>query len=69
MESLVPVNFGTKVPSGGGGTMFAVALMLFVVFFAWGAEYLGWQDMGFKAEATMITCFVLGAICGFTKNR
>lgn len=45
--------------------MVAVAAMLFVALFGWGADYFQWSDPDGKVQLALAASFILGAICGF----
>jgi hypothetical protein len=51
-----------------GKTMVAIAGVMFVGLFGWGAEYFGWSDPDGKVQLALFTSFLLGAVSGY-KSR
>ncbi|MBA3666802.1 MAG: hypothetical protein H0W65_03650 [Sphingomonas sp.] len=45
--------------------MVALAAMMFVWLFGWGADYFQWGDPTGKVQLALFTSFVLGIICGY----
>ncbi len=45
--------------------MAALAMMLFITLFAFGAEYLGWSDPAGRVQLALASSFIFGIICGF----
>ncbi|MBX9796212.1 hypothetical protein [Sphingomonas sp.] len=45
--------------------MAALAMMLFVSLFAFGAEYLGWSDPAGRVQLALVSSFIFGIVCGF----
>ena len=43
----------------------ALAAMMFVWLFGWGADYFHWVDVGGKVQLALFTSFVLGIVCGY----
>jgi len=48
--------------------MVGIAAVMFVALFGWGAEYFGWDDSDGKVQLALVTCYILGAVCGY-KSR
>ena len=46
----------------------AIAGVLFVGLFGWGASYFGWSDPDGKVQLALVTSFILGAVSGY-KSR
>ena len=46
----------------------AIAIVMFVSLFGWGAEYFGWQDPSGKIQLALVTSFILGVIASY-KSR
>lgn len=42
-----------------------IAIAMFVMLFAWGAEYFGWSDPTGKVQLALATSFILGIIGGY----
>ena len=51
-----------------GKAMVALAGVMFVGLFGWGAEYFGWYDPDGKVQLALFTSFLLGAVSGY-KSR
>lgn len=43
----------------------AIAIVMFVALFGWGAEYFGWQDASGKVQLALVTSFILGAVASY----
>jgi len=48
--------------------MVAIAGVMFVGLFGWGAQYFGWHDPDGKVQLALFTAFLLGAVSGY-KSR
>jgi uncharacterized membrane protein YjjB (DUF3815 family) len=46
----------------------AVAIVMFVSLFGWGAEYFGWHDPSGKIQLALFTSFILGIVASY-KSR
>lgn len=53
------------VPVFWEGWMSFIALAMFVLVLFFGQHYGGWTDPGGKVQLTLITCFLMGAVCGY----
>lgn len=45
--------------------MVGIAAVMFVALFGWGADYFGWDDADGKVQLALVTCYILGAVCGY----
>jgi hypothetical protein len=43
----------------------AIAAMMFVVLFGWGADYFHWSDPSGRVQLALFMSFVLGILCGY----
>ena len=59
-----------KAGAGAGGqrwnlAMVAIAAMMFMALFGFGATYFGWSDPEGKVRLALFATFTLGIICGY----
>jgi hypothetical protein len=45
--------------------MVAIAAVMFIALFAWGARYFGWDDPQGRVQLALATSFILGIISGY----
>lgn len=45
--------------------MVAIAAMMFVWLFGWGADYFQWFDPSGTVQLALFTSFILGIVCGY----
>ena len=43
----------------------AIAIVMFVALFGWGAEYFGWHDSSGKVQLALFTSFILGIAASY----
>lgn len=42
-----------------------LAFAIFIALFAWGRSYFGWSDPEGEVQLALLTCFILGSVCGY----
>jgi hypothetical protein len=45
--------------------MVVVAMVLFVTLFAFGRQYIGWDDPNGHIQLALVSAFLFGIVCGF----
>jgi len=78
-KGYIPPSFTLCLPAAGilanvpdctrrgrvGTMLIGIAGAMFVALFGWGSNYFGWSDPDGKAQLALVTCFILGATCGY----
>ena len=49
--------------------MMGIALGCFIGLFAFGAQYLGWQDPHGRVQLGLFMAFLFGIVCGYRSGR
>jgi hypothetical protein len=45
--------------------MVGIAIAMFIAVFGWGGRYFGWEDPDGKVQLALVTCYILGIVCGY----
>jgi hypothetical protein len=45
--------------------MAGLAMMMFIALFAFGHQFLGWEDPGGRVQLALFSAFLFGIICGY----
>jgi hypothetical protein len=49
--------------------MLGVALACFIGLFAFGGQFLGWQDPHSRVQLGLFMAFIFGIVCGYRTGR
>lgn len=49
----------------GWAIMAGLAMVMFIALFAFGNQFMGWEDPGGRIQLALVSAFLFGIICGY----